>query len=87
MTIEIRKPLARFVQKMESVLRANDFKGGWSRCSRQMLLDKLHEEVSELDQAMRNHPYDRTTIANEAADVANIAMMIYDNWGPLNEED
>lgn len=83
--IEVRKPLERFVQKMESVLRANDHKGGWSRCSKQFLLDKLHEEVSELDQVIRNKPYDRTALANEAADVANIAMMIYDNWGPQED--
>lgn len=85
MTLEIRKPLLRFVQKMESVLRANDHKGGWGRCYKTQLLDKLHEEVSELDQVLRNRPFDRTAIANEAADVANVAMMIYDNWGPLED--
>lgn len=76
----MREALRKFAEYMETVLVANDHKGGWSRCNRAQLLDKLHEEVSELDQVIRKGVSPRD-IAREAADVANISMMIADNWG------
>jgi hypothetical protein len=57
---------------MEMRLRANDHKGGWYDCTLQYLKKRLHEEVMELRSSRRD------TRVEEAADVANFAMMIAD---------
>lgn len=93
MPIELRPPLARFAEAMERNLRKNDHKGGWDDCNRGYLDHKLLEEVFELllargyeplsivamvvreAQAVKRHG----KVQPEAADVANICMMIFDN--------
>ena len=68
-----------FTRLMEKVLRDNDYKGGWTNSSDVYLLRKLNEEVDELKLAVWNEKRPSEVIAKEAADVANIAMMIADN--------
>jgi len=72
--VELRPALRWFAEQMELKLRANDHKGGWNQCSLQYLFEKLDEEVGELSATLTNEETIR-----EAADVANIAMMIADN--------
>jgi len=64
---------------MERKLRLNDHKGVWDSLGvegAQWFLDRLRDEVSELEEAMGfGDPMD---IAQEAADVGNFAMMIMD---------
>lgn len=67
-----------FTRIMEKVLRDNDFKGGWENCSNSYLIAKLNGEVDELKAAIWKD-LDTRTIIQEAADVANVAMMIADN--------
>ncbi|BFH63945.1 hypothetical protein [Paenibacillus azoreducens] len=71
--IEPRAEIQWFAQQMETKLRENDWKGGWKDCRIQYLLEKLDEEVHELSGCISNEE-----AIKEAADVANIAMMIAD---------
>lgn len=73
-------PLAAFYRRMERKLLLNAGKGGWEDNSLESLLALLMREVSELTRSIRHEdgiiaPDD---IADEAADVANHAMMIAD---------
>ena len=81
----LRKPLARFVGVMEYRLRQHDDdrgRRGWSKDSAFDLVRRLKEELLELeagligDAAFVGEYVER--IENEAADVANFAMMIAD---------
>lgn len=82
MSVEIRWELERFAKHIEETLRLNDQKGGWVNCPLSYLLRKLGEETGELAGACcsgNNAEQQREMMMNEAADVAAIAMMIYDN--------
>jgi hypothetical protein len=74
---ELRPSLAMFAAEMENRLRANDHKAGWWDCPDEPLVAKLMEEVAELLAALAGkEPIKR--IVSEAADVANIALMLGD---------
>ena len=81
MSGSVRRPVVTFAIKMESVLRANDHKGGWTGCAPQWLLMRLKQEVAELEFAMKYHSVESGSAIKECADVANFAMMIADNMG------
>lgn len=71
-----------FSKKMQSQLDANDHKGscwdrGWSGMSQKWLLKRLKQEVKELEQEIL---YSGKNVVEEAADVANFAHMIADNF-------
>lgn len=66
-----------FAKQMERKLIANDHKPHWHREETEWLLHRLVEEVKELLNAVYMEP--TVNIIDEAADVANIAMMIADN--------
>lgn len=75
-----------FAKRMESKLAKNRHKGnrdGWLKDSEYSLLNRLREEVAELNDAMdRQESF--VEVADEAADVANFAMMIGDKAdGPI----
>lgn len=83
-----------FADLMEQRLTKNDHKGGWEDDSDKYLIERLEEELLELKQAIiavetNNSSWMRQilrrNIRNEAADVANFAMMIADN-ADLEEE-
>ena len=71
---------------MEKKLRENDYKGGWRECDYSYLFERIWHEFKELLSC-----FDRTdtgetvptksaeVICEEAADIANFAMMIADN--------
>jgi hypothetical protein len=81
-----------FAVEMERQLRANDHKGGWQNCSRHFLRDKLQEEYDELCAALEQlgggnpSPAQRRDVCNEAADLANLAMMVADLYGTSNAQ-
>lgn len=67
-----------------------DGKGrGWSHCKIEWLIKRARQEMCELEDAF----YDVTNterkeeIMNECADVANFAMMIFDNLTPTGKEE
>lgn len=97
-----RKEVKRFAARMEEVLQENDHKSHWSKCSYAYLLQRLKQEVDELDEAIAGHvigqvmPRDLSgassveqygEVEKEAVDVANFAMMIADNLRNLKEND
>jgi hypothetical protein len=69
----VREPVLWFAGMMESKLQENDHKGGWDNCTFQYLFQKLDEEVKELTTCISEEK-----AIQEAAGVANIAMMIAD---------
>lgn len=79
--IIVRPEVQAFGQAMEQVLAENDSKGGWMDETDQYLLERLKDELRELEQAIeayeqgeRNHE----AIMKEACDVGNFAMMLHD---------
>lgn len=92
---DCRPEVLEFARFMELVLRENDHKGTWKNCSFFYLLQKLDEEVAELHNCFwfpgsdlfgyDNDIHPRFpalgpgSVFRESADVANIAMMIFDN--------
>ncbi len=86
--LELRPEVAAFAQAMEAQLRANDHKPGWKDDHSRDLIGRMDDEYTELAQAVRfrlgRSPLTSpATILNEAADVANFAMMVADVCGGL----
>lgn len=85
----LREPVAWFACAMEYKLRMNDHKQPWADMSFVYLMARLREETKELEHAIETYNcHDRETVDDkcardtviqEAADVANFAMMIADN--------
>ena len=83
---EPRPQIMRLAMEMERKLRLNEHKGGrrvWLGTARIKLIEDLKVEVVELEKAIDDHIEDRgrglAGILEEAADVANFAMMIADD--------
>ena len=85
----IRPEAHIFALAMEERLRSNDVKGGWEHLTPTLLLSRLLEEAGELAREIRHleevdpTPEEAMSVRKEAADVANYAMMIADNYGDL----
>ena len=79
--MEHRATVDRFADYMERELQRHDDRGteGWRNCDPMWLLQRLREEVDELEQAIRQKKH----VVCEAADVGNFAMMIADNAADL----
>lgn len=73
--MEVRDEVKRFSQIMEQKLQMNDHKGGWDDMSVKDLVNRLCQEVLELDRAITMGE-DKKNIVFESADVANFAMMV-----------
>ena len=69
-----RPSVLKFAEKMETILRHNDYKDGWEICSLDYLESRLHEELKEYKNAVANMKID------EIVDVANFCMMISEYW-------
>ena len=85
---DVRESVRWFAAHMERKLRAYDDRPGWIGCDADWLLERMKEERKELTAALRqlaaSDGDERTNVLvlrviNEAADVANFAMMIADN--------
>lgn len=76
----LRDPLQKFAIEMERQLRENDHKDGWDGLSMQQLINRVRQETGELEQAIQKARRDDSwgKVIEEAADVANFAMMIAD---------
>lgn len=73
-----------FAKRMEAKLDLNRHKGdreGWIDDSARALLKRLREETKELARALDGAESRRERAPDEAADVANFAMMIADVCG------
>jgi len=83
---EPRPQVMRLALEMERKLRLNEHKGGretWLGTARAKLLNRLHDEVAELEKAVVQHGNgvegSLDAMQAEAADIANFAMMIADD--------
>ena len=76
--IVLRPEVVWFAEQMEKALRRNDYKGHWCDEDESYLREKLEEEVAELERACERRNKAPKKI-REAADIANIVMMIADN--------
>jgi hypothetical protein len=77
----LRPEVGAFATLMEAELRKHDDRPGWKECKSEWLRDRLYEELDELVEALEI-PL-ASIVAQEAADVANFAMMIVDVEGGL----
>lgn len=81
--MKIRKCVMEFAEAMERKLRENDYKGKPEECPLDTAVDRLWDELRELDRAAYGHVNIDTTgeqleeIRNEAVDVANFALMAW----------
>lgn len=77
---QIRKSVMRFAEEMERQLREHDDRGGWEdgQCTPEWLLERLKDEIIELEEAMEEPENRIVNVTHESADVANFAMMIFD---------
>jgi len=94
--LELRPLVRKFAETMERKLRENEYKSIWKNESANWLLDRLREEVEELDRAIYRPDWKchvdkpenqrrcemRSDVWREAADVANFAMMVADVYNP-----
>jgi hypothetical protein len=86
----LRPAVRRFAFHMEAILRRNDHKGGWENEPLPDLWYRLEEETKELaDAIMVPERSSGSSIRDEAVDVANFAMMIFDNTlpGPMPNDE
>jgi len=81
----MRWQVVMFALRMEEKLQRNDHKEHWTSYSAKWLLNRLRQETQELTRAIENGE-EPEAIANEAADVANFAMMVADVCGGLTAE-
>lgn len=72
-----RRALLAFTAIMWVKLRENAHKRHWSELPSQWLLGRIKDELQELQDAILAG--DPVAIRREAADVANLAMMVADN--------
>ena len=88
--MKIRRVLEDFIQHLERRLRKGDYKTGWCHDTREGLIEKIQNKVVMLEEEIseKNNDFDlfgggdnRQNVADTAADVANLAMMINHNWG------
>ena len=84
--IKLRQSVQRFAEAMELVLRDNDHKTGWQELCNDTLLERMEDELKELHEEMchrtdyRNPDMpDLNRGVHEAIDLANFAMMFFDN--------
>ncbi len=81
--VEPREPVVWFAGEMEKKLRLNEHKGGWEFASQWILLNMLHDEVTELGEALLSG--NPLRIISEAADCGNFSMMLADYGKRLEE--
>ncbi|UOF80423.1 triphosphate pyrophosphohydrolase mazG-like domain protein [Caudoviricetes sp.] len=74
----LRPVVSWFAEEMEKRLTKNDHKPGWDSDSFEALFKRLNDEALELEMAYYGGSPDDEFI-QEAADIANFAMMIADN--------
>ena len=80
---DLRPEVAAFALLMEAKLRKNDHKTGWKHHTSRALFNRLTEEALELIEAIKAGR-SAGVVGEEAADVANFAMMIADVCGALD---
>jgi len=78
----LRAQVRAFAEAMERRLQANDWKGGWTGCDAYAFCHRILDEYCELLVAL-DAPQANKRVLEEAADVANFAMIVCDLRGAL----
>lgn len=73
----LRKEVLEFAFDMEDKLKQNDYKSHWQDETPSYLLNRMQEELNELRHSYMNGKIGKAII-QEAADIANFAMMMAD---------
>jgi hypothetical protein len=85
------KSIKQFAEHMQFKLNKNKYKDcstmkpngvkqrSWDQCNAGWLLYRLRQELMELEETYVENPSDLKALMDEAADVGNFAMMIFDN--------
>ena len=74
---DVRPEVIAFARAMELKLQLNDSKGGWDNCTTEWLTSRILQETGEL--ILANAAQEGNSPEDEAVDVANFAMMIWNN--------
>ncbi|MBC9783502.1 hypothetical protein H1S01_03120 [Heliobacterium chlorum] len=78
----LRPSVEWFADRMEIVLKRNDYKGGWEGCQPDFLVDKLLEEVSEVIGLLCVTPEKKVAINAMMTGVrAMVGQSVYKSWG------
>ena len=78
---EPRPVVQEFAKMMETVLRHNDWKGGWESMSEWDIIRRMSQELDELHWEISRYFYDRSRfdgerVIKETADLANFAAFL-----------
>ena len=82
--IEPRQQIKDFTISMEYVLAQNDYRGGWEGEDYSCLMNRVAANLKEMRRLFwkgARTPDRQGTLMKKATDIANFAMMIYDNAG------
>ena len=84
----VRPAVQRFAEAMEKILRENDHKSGWQDMEDSEIFDRITDERDELLLALNGYDDLKTIekIKDEAVDLANFCMMLFDNNLPKSEK-
>ena len=82
-----REAVARFAEQMEKILKENDHKDGWDSMSPWDIVERIRQETDELFLTLHKdpgYPWHENekwckAMIDEATDVANFCMMLFDN--------
>ena len=77
----MRESVKWFTEQMERKLQEHDDRNGWDNCQIGWLMKRIREELEEVRVAWVEARLgsEWQSVIDEAADVANFAMMIADN--------
>jgi len=82
-TPKCRPVVIWFAEWMEVKLEENDHKGGWDDMGFPELIERMKDEIQELESVIDKNIDDPVirarAVLRECADIANFAMMIADN--------
>lgn len=78
----IRSEVKWFAEHMESKLKENEHKTGWTDCTVDFLSSQIRKNLNELDSMFQELPSNysvfSTNVIRQCSDIANYAMMIAD---------
>ncbi len=78
----MRPAVKYFAETMEKRLMENEHKGGWKDCKPEFLLSELRKNLAYLEENL-NKGETKEDVCRRAANIANFAMMIANNWGGI----
>ena len=82
----MREELKIFAEKMEKILKENDYKGGWKDSSEDYLQEKLLEEVAEYFQASKCSPLQAISNFADSLIMAGNEIDAQKNHGMVNQK-